>query len=186
MTKRMRSLGYVAALALGALASSNAQAKFVATFQQVGADVVETGKGTLDLTDLGVPLGAARSVAEIAPNDAVIGTVSTGPPGADVNFFRGPTTAPRNFGSGGQTITDLSIGDPVFMSTTQIGAPADYVFGAPLSNQSFYLDTTFSSLGLTPGAYVYSWALAPTRTPSRLRLDQSSPPVLSPRPRPGR
>jgi hypothetical protein len=43
----------------------------------------------------------------------------------------------------------------------QIGIPPDYVFGAPLSNQSLYIDTTFGSLGLTPGAYVYSWGSGP-------------------------
>ena len=163
MTKRMRSLGDVAALALGALVlRPTRRPNSWPAFQQVGADVVETGQGTLDLTDLGVPLGGlSRSVAEIAPNDAVIGTASTGPPGADVRFFpRAPTTAPRNWGSGSDRPSpNRSIGDPC-RSCRRRGNRRPrglHVRGVRCRNQSFYLDATFSSLGLTPGAYVYSW-----------------------------
>jgi hypothetical protein len=39
-------------LALGAIAASSAQAKFVAIFEQVGSAVEEVGGGTIDLTDL--------------------------------------------------------------------------------------------------------------------------------------
>ena len=53
MTKRMTSAAWVAALIVAAVAAPSAQAKFVITLQQNGADVIGMGSGTLDLTDFG-------------------------------------------------------------------------------------------------------------------------------------
>jgi hypothetical protein len=64
MTKRMTYLASAALLALGAVLAPSAQAAYVITFQQVGSDVVETGSGSLDLTDLDVgAFGIARDAA---------------------------------------------------------------------------------------------------------------------------
>jgi hypothetical protein len=52
MTKRMSYLASAAILALGAISAPSAQAAYVVTFDEVGSDVVETGSGSLDLTDL--------------------------------------------------------------------------------------------------------------------------------------
>ena len=113
MTKRMTSAARVAALIVAAVAAPSAQAKFVITLQQNGADVIGMGSGTLDLTDFGSSVGSTRLATELAPNGSVISAGSGAEPGPDVSFFNGPIIAPSNFGPGGMTIGE-SIGDPVF------------------------------------------------------------------------
>ena len=54
MTKRAAQLASVGMLALLGVGAQSAEASYVAIFEEVGSDVVETGGGTLDLTDLSV------------------------------------------------------------------------------------------------------------------------------------
>jgi PEP-CTERM motif-containing protein len=156
MTKRTNTLAWIATLTLAACAASTTQAKFVMTLQQKGANVIGIGDGSIDLTDFGATIGSARNVTELAPNASVLGAGSSDEPGPDVNFFHGAVTTPSNFGPGGMTLGE-SIGDPVFVSSTTMGVPIHYEFGAPLSNRSFYIGESFASLGVNPGSYVWSW-----------------------------
>ena len=52
MAKRTTYLTSLAILAMGALAAPSAQAAYVVTFEEVGANVLETGGGSLDVADL--------------------------------------------------------------------------------------------------------------------------------------
>jgi hypothetical protein len=56
-------------------------------------------------------------------------------------------------------IASVSSGDGVGIHRgfREIFVPQNYIFGAPLSETSTYLNKTLASIGLTPGAYVYSW-----------------------------
>jgi hypothetical protein len=156
VTKRTTALAWVAALTFATLAASTAEAKFVLTLQQKGADVIGNGSGAIDLTDFDSNPRSFRNPTELAPNASVIAAGSGNALGPDVNAFHGAITAPPNFGPGGMTLGE-SFGDPIFVSKLEIGVPVNYVFGDPLSDFLFYEGDSFQSLGVTPGTYVWSW-----------------------------
>jgi hypothetical protein len=77
-----------------------AQAVYVVTLQQVGANVVATGSGSIDytgLTDVGTISGSA-----VFPN---LGIISVGSGAASAHPLYGGITGPSSFGSGGGTGT---------------------------------------------------------------------------------
>ena len=160
MKKRTTKLASAAILALAALCAPSAQAAYVITFQQVGSDVVETGGGSLDLTDLDV---GAFGIPRDASVDPLQGRVFSG-------VFNGANTSVGGFepelivGFGTKFTTNASStsGGPIGFASgvadlTYLIFPAGYVSGAPLSDSSTYLDATISSLGLTPGDHVWNW-----------------------------
>jgi hypothetical protein len=157
MTKRTMCLTSAAILGLAALSASSAQAKFVAVFEQVGSAVEEVGGGTIDLTDLTDSPAVNPLTASIAP---VSSFFISGASGSLGRLYRG-VAGPLNFGPGDPSTADQSAGDIVELyagiGNQQLYVPVGYVSGDPLSNSSVYLNSTFASLGLTPGAYVYSW-----------------------------
>jgi len=148
--------GVIACLALSAIPrsahASFVESNFVVTFAQDGPNVVATGSGAIDLTGLtyafttGVVIGVVPSIAALS-----IG------PGASVDLYTG-FTGPSSFGSGGTTIASSGSGDQTYIdSTFYLGVPAGYTSGSPLSDTMTFDNATLASLGLTPGAYVYSW-----------------------------
>jgi hypothetical protein len=154
MIRRTTYLASIAVLALGMVSAPSAQAKFAATLLEVGADVVETGTGTLDLTDLDGDPVSKSNIASINPSS---GELIAGPLLVDVDFFSGDVTGPGNFGPGGLNFADQTNGDAVFVSPGAIYVPHGYKFGAALDDTSTYFNKTLDSLGLTPGTYAYSW-----------------------------
>jgi hypothetical protein len=147
MTEGTTYLAFIALVALSALFAPGAQAKYVALFQEVGSDVVETGHGTLDLTDLTNVGGSSAVTPSVVPN---VSFFSSGAPGARMQIFYGAVTGPSEFGAGDETVADKSSGDGVGVFTGDgfsILAPAGYVTGAPLSETSTYDFATFASLG---------------------------------------
>ena len=48
-------------------------------------------------------------------------------------------------------------GDRVGISSPFVAVPHGYVSDSPLSDTSTYLSQTFSSLGVTPGRYEWTW-----------------------------
>jgi hypothetical protein len=82
----------------------------------------------------------------------------------------GPTTSPSadayltivgptSFGSGGNTVASSGSGDYVGISPGSgfLIVPHSYVSGTALSDSSTYDSQTFSSLGVTPGTYEWTW-----------------------------
>jgi hypothetical protein len=157
MTKRTTCWTLAAILAWAALSASSAQAKFVAVFEQVGSAVEEVGGGTIDLSDLSDSPAVNPLEASIAP---VASFFISGASGALGQLYRG-VTGPRNFGPGDPATAGQSAGDIVELyagiGNQQLYVPVGYASGDPLSNSSAYLNSTFASLGMTPGAYVYTW-----------------------------
>jgi hypothetical protein len=143
------------AVGLSAAAASSAQASYVAIFEQFGSNVVETGGGTLDLTDLTPNTLVATNAAFVNP---AAGIFDSGASGAPIQRFDG-ASGPSDFGPGSTTFASSSSGDGVAISSRfgQLFVPQDYVSDSPLSETSTYLSASFDSLGLTPGAYVFSW-----------------------------
>ena len=140
-----------------ALASAPATAGYIVTLEEVGSDVVATGSGPIDLTGLGLVTANAVGFAVIVPIGAVI---TTGPP-PNVNqldVYEG-FTGPPNFGGGGSALPDSGSGDPVGIHSQGgfLLVPAGYASGDPLSDTATYLNEDFTSLGVTPGTYVWNW-----------------------------
>jgi hypothetical protein len=151
-----KHLALAAALILGSgLFASSAQAGYVVTLQELGTDVVATGSGPIDLTGLAF---AQESLwgGEIFPSIAYIisGPVTLLPTRSYIGL-----TGPASFGDGGTTFPSSGSGDIVgiMLSGLELIVPVGYASGDPLSDSSTYANATFSSLGVTPGTYEWTW-----------------------------
>ena len=127
------------------------------TFSQLGANVVASGSGSIDLTGLTF-ITSGSTQPEIAPTFA---TEVTGAAGA-VDEYSG-ASGPVGFGPGVFTSATTGTGDLVGIQQL-IGEPAGFVFvptgyasGAPLSDTATYDNQSFVTLGLTPGTYEWTW-----------------------------
>lgn len=134
--------------------------------------VTATGEGLLDLTSLNLLSSTGIASAVILPAGAA---VITGPPGQNaVNLFSGPITGPTSFGSGtAEAIPDSGTGSIVGIAYGHSQGGSNMFFlvvpaGPPFSGQVDFTNTsrfdtlgTFSSLGVTPGTYVWYWGSAP-------------------------
>ncbi len=137
------------------LSAPTAWADYIVTLSQVGSNVVATGSGTINLTDLSF-FGTGGADAGILPSD---GEIVTGPTsGSTVDVYTG-FTGPTNFGSGGITVASSGSGDTVGITSSGglLGVPLGYVSGNPLSDTSTYDNQTLASLGVTPGTYTWTW-----------------------------
>jgi len=135
------------------LVGPQAQATFIASIEQVGADVVASGSGAIDLAGLSLD-GTGSSTAAIIPNAGLL-NLTTGSP----NVYSG-LSGPTSFGSGGPTVASSSSGDLVGILgffPANLFLPQNYASGNPLSATSTYNNATFATLGVTPGIYTWTW-----------------------------
>jgi hypothetical protein len=130
------------------------------TSQPLGFDVVATGSGTIDTTDLtfGDP-ASSSAFAAIIPS---FGAIFTGPPGGvPVADLYDGATGPPSFGGAGGAFASSGSGDIVGIESpfgsAIIGVPAGYTPGSHLSDTSTYDNATFASLTVTPGTYKWTW-----------------------------
>lgn len=145
------------------LAAPVAQASYLVTVEQVGSNVVASGSGTIDLTGLTFDGGFASGPAALDPS---IGYINTGPTtSVGLDAYTG-FTGPTSFGSGGFTGASSGTGDSVEIIGSSgtygvplLWVPSGYVSGSALSDNSTYDSATFSSLGLTPGTYEWTWGI---------------------------
>jgi hypothetical protein len=180
MTKRMTYLASAAILALGAISAPSAQAAYVVTFDEVGSDVVETGSGSLDLTDLSVGTFDISRDASVTPN---LGRFFSGVFSDTNSSFADLDISPTAFGSGTFAAASTTTGGPVGLVSGLGDLPAllfplDYISGTALSDSSTYLDATISSLGLTPGAYVFGWGSGAHADTFTIDVVASPPPAV--------
>lgn len=165
----------VAAVAVVLCMLRSAKASFVYSIQQVGSDVVGTGSGTLDLTDLSYRSnGTVPDFVNPSTGQLYSGT------GSFANY-QGAISGPSSFGSGGTTDGSTESGDAVgiFGSSPLLIVPNGYGGGA-LSSTETWSTTTLSSLGLTSG--VYSWTWGTGAHADTFTLDVGSPTTMSPEP----
>jgi len=148
----------VAIVIINGLSLQPARANYIVTLEQVGSNVVATGTGAIDLT--GLTLNGTTPTEDPFMNPH-IGEILTGASGFTDSYAGGPAfTGPGNFGSGLPTVTASSgSGDLVgiFGISFSLGVPEDYVSGNALSDTSTYNNATFSTLGVTPGTYEWTW-----------------------------
>jgi len=144
----------LSAIAVTSLFAVQPAQAYTVTLQQVGANVVATGSGPINLTgltltDTGGFAGPAIGAAE--------GIIATG----QANNLDGYSgfTGPPSFGSGGFFLANTSSGDIVGISNIigEIFVPTGYLSGNPLSDSMTFDNATIHSLGLTPGTYTWTW-----------------------------
>ena len=122
-----------------------------------------TGSGTINTAGLSsTGVSGAITSAEITPSTAFL---SLGAAGNTFYIYTG-FTGPDNFGPGSTpTAASASAGDVVGLlgssessfATPILLLPTGYVSNSLLTNSATFAGTTFDSLGLTPGTYMYSF-----------------------------
>jgi hypothetical protein len=144
----------VAILMGSGLSAPPAQAAFVVTLAQDGTNVVATGSGTIDLAGLSFSTSGA-GIAAIVPLD---GLINVGPASLEPASYFDGVSGPFGFGSGpALTYASTGGGDAVGLFADSLYVPEGYVSGSALADSSTYDNQTLSSLGLTPGVYVYTF-----------------------------
>lgn len=155
----MRFTMKMAAAAIAAIAIPGAaDAAVVVNVAQVGANVVATTTGTLNLTGLTL-VGSSFSLSlGILPSISYVATGAAD--GVSVAGYSG-LTGPASFGSGGSYVAATS-GTGISFAINGSGFGAPYVFvpvgyasGGALAGTSTFANRTFASLGLTSGTYVF-------------------------------
>ena len=84
--------------------------------------------------------------------------ILTGPATLSTSVYFG-ATGPASFGSGSFISASSGSGDIVALlgGGTLVDVPSNYVSGSALSDTSTYANQSFSSLGVTPGTYEWTW-----------------------------
>lgn len=160
---KSKLLGLISAcLTAGAWAPA-AHAEYTLTLEEVGADVVATGSGSLNLASLTPVFDMTGWPNMLEPATATIGV---GPSSGDASFHGGGVTSPASLGSGGATYATSGSGGLVGMYQGIVPflmVPLGYVSGTLLgTSQTTYAGKSFASLGLEPGQYVWSWGAGET------------------------
>jgi hypothetical protein len=135
-----------------------AQANYIVTLKQMGANVVATGSGAFDLTGLPMKVGGF-SEALIQP---YLGNIVTGSSNS-CDAYGTTITGPSNFGIGIEAgLVSIGTGDPVGMAfnggnPSFLQVPVGYVSGTALSSSATFNNLTLGSPDVTPGTYVWTW-----------------------------
>jgi hypothetical protein len=153
---------------------SRVAAGVVIDIAQIGGNVVATGGGTLDLAGLtffqhgntpnspGInPYFGYLFTGPLAKVDVYTGFAGTAGWGSDV--YTPPSTV------GGNVFV-------MFASVNQMGIPEGYTSGEPLNTSATWDSATFSSLGLNPGTYTYTWGFGSTADSLTVQVGASSVP----------
>ena len=129
---------------------------YLVTIEQVGTDVIATGSGQIDLTGLTLSGDCSCSFAYIYPSSGAI-QISDGFQFANL-WGSAAFSGPSSFGSGGFTVANNRSGSQVGVLRNWVLVPFQYISDSDLgTSTSTYLSTTFASLGVTPGTYIWTW-----------------------------
>ena len=146
----------VAAL-LGLAAAPNANAAYIAYMYQNGANVVLTGSGSINLSDVAYHATGIAFSGEIGPAGTFV-ALGSGKDDVYESNYPLPYIRFPAFGSGGFTSSSTQSGGYVVMSQGSLAVPSGYVSGQPLgTSTATWNNTTLSALGVTPGTYVGTW-----------------------------
>jgi len=165
-----------ACLLLGATVAANAS-PYTVTLKQVGSNVVATGDGNIDTSGLsGDGVGPGGSAVEANVAYLILGG---GPVWVyDTQSFTGPTS----FGPGSNFTSansQLGASAGIYIAggfEVVIYVPSGYVSDSNISDSATWNNTTLVSLGITPGAYMWSWGAG--GTDQSFTLDVVSPTPL--------
>jgi hypothetical protein len=181
-----------ALLAAVLLAPRPASAIVTLRVQQVGNDVVITGSGTANTTDL-TSAGTDNDFTNVLSDAQIYAgpdvSADTQGGGGDVSLWSG-LTGPLSFGSDNSVFENPSSGsDDLFgiladngSSASRLVLPLLYASGATLSGTSTFTGITLARLGLTPGQ-ISTWSWGADANADSLRLEVVDPnPVPAPLP----
>ena len=177
LTSRVRRQQKTACIAAGALClllvAAPASASVLWEFDQVGSDVVGTFSGSLDLSNAPFNFsGPQNSLGYIQPyNTSLSGGGNVSGAGGTFDSYL-LSSGPASFGFGTSTIFASSSTGSLFAiqgpgTSSCCGTPIPgkvyvpegyglFSLSGPLSGTVTFAGATFSSLGITPGDYVYS------------------------------
>lgn len=182
MMRSTKSLALVAlTMGAAALGPARSEAGFIISVQQVGSAVVVTGSGSANLAALTIALSGQSYNAVVFPSGPGL---LVGAPASqssdDYEFISGPGV----FGNGGFAKANSGSGQHFGLnafSPTQLllDVPHNYVSGTMLSSSSTYAGSTFTSLGLTSGTYVYTWGSGATADSMTIQVGPSAVPEPS-------
>lgn len=158
--KRLLPLGFAASAAAVLLAPVPASASpYIVRLVQDGSSVVASGSGSVDLTGLTFDQEYLFGAASLWPS---LGYLLAGT-GGDLDGYTG-FVGPASFGSGSFPVEAARTGDRVGIigSSSSFGhpvlwVPTGYLSASALSNTSTFASASFTSLGVTPGSYVWTW-----------------------------
>lgn len=126
---------------------SPAQAAFVVALEQDGSNIVATGSGTLDLTDLTFVVTGPGLLSILQPSLSYFGIAPSTTASADLYKH---VSAPTLFGTGDFAFATSATGDIVSLDGAgDLAVPAGYASGGLLSDSAIWADATFASLGIT-------------------------------------
>ena len=158
-TNRMVGASAIGAAMLIGSCTPSAQAGYVVDFTQQGSNVVASGSGSIDLTGLTFYGEYVNVAAGLVPSVAFENTGTS----ADIDAYAG-ITGPMSFGSGTGTNASSTtgasaqiVGSSMIYGLPLLFVPHDYASDTPLSDTATYDSQTFSSLGVTPGTYEWTW-----------------------------
>ncbi len=170
--KALKGLPILAACALvvGGTVAANAS-PYIVTFEQMGLNVVATGSGNIDLTGLTLSSTIHPTLtAGINPPEAVV-NLNSGTSDLYTGTFSGPPGGVLGPGFGPGTGIPGPLFEPATSATGNLVSfsltfKSVHVFEGYVSDASLGTSTdtwdnaTFTSLGLTPGTYEWTWASA--------------------------
>jgi hypothetical protein len=144
------------AIVFSVSAPFSVHAGYILSLEQVGANVVATGSGSIDLADLAF-YASGYDLALFDP-DLTIVFVGSSTPNPDM-YYSG-IAGPSSFGSGPGTDANSGDGGVVGISAVngEIIVPESYTSGASLGTSTSTFDNvTLADLGVTPGTYNWTW-----------------------------
>lgn len=153
----IRALCLAAALTVFAVPAARA---YIISVQQIGPDVVATGSGSVDTTDLTVTGSFGASISSVNPGG---GFLLVGGNGQNLTSYQ-TITGPSTFGQFGSTAASGSSGALLGLgaSNSTLFLPPGYVSGSDLgTSTSTWSNQTLSGLHFTSGIYNYTWGTAP-------------------------
>ncbi len=148
-----------AALGLGALlglSASPARAAYTVMLAQQSQNVVATGSGTIDLADL---IFVGSGSGDEAGISGGLGIIVVGPVNFQPSDGYGGFSGPTSFGILGLITASSGSRDRIGIDqdSGELFVPAGYVSGSTLSSTATWDNKTFTSLGVAPGTYVWTW-----------------------------
>ena len=137
-------------------AAVTSQAAYIVTATEVGGDVMFDGSGSIDLTAWAISRTNVSSISVLDPSEFIFLGAS------NIDLYdsaslSGPTTiGPGTVGK----VSDSAAGPYIGINwvTPEIRVPVGYVSGDALTTSTMiFTGETFSTLGITPGAYEWTW-----------------------------
>jgi hypothetical protein len=142
--------------------------------EQVAGNVVATATGTANLSALSI-IGSENAANGMNAFNAIVQAGSA----TDVNVY-GNISGPTSFGPGTGKFEDSSSQSGDFFAVAgaaqAILVSTTYTSGDLISGTATWTGATFSSLGLNPGTYTYTWGSGPTADSLTVQVGASSVP----------